>query len=174
MLSTEKPQFEALLAILFAGFPTFLTPPRVEAYWKGLSKMQLGAFERCVEQILGETGEEKLPTPNRIWQISKAMRATQSQPNHQEDVAPIACKYLRHANRVLLHFLCRHPQPDATLAAMVDAKNYWAKTYRLICEDEPEASRELMPKLVLALNEITGLRVEPAMIQSDARAAWRS
>lgn len=102
MLSTERSDFETHLSILFGGYPTFLTPPRVEAYWRGLQKMPLSVFVRCVDQALGESGSDKLPTVNTLWQISRNLRTQSKAPPRPE--AP-ADWYRGFGNHSLLKFL---------------------------------------------------------------------
>lgn len=100
MNNTERKQFEDELAVLFGGFPQFLTPPRIEAYWRGLARMPLAVFRRCVDQALGESGLEKLPTVNTLWQISRTLRATApssqqaQQPSQFDDYHCLGQKWL--------------------------------------------------------------------------------
>lgn len=123
MLSTERADFEAQLAVLFGGYPTFLTPPRIEAYWRGLAKMPLSLFVRTVDCALGEAGTDKLPTVNTLWQISKRLRAPVqgSKPTNEK---PIGDDFLLLGNRWLLAFLLGKQGASAeSLAALVSMKN---------------------------------------------------
>lgn len=147
MLSTERQEFEDQLAVLFGGFPQFLTAPRVESYWRGLQKMPLSVFTRCVDQALGESGHDKLPTVNTIWQISRQLRA------HTADSRPSAPALQlgpvhAYGNRALLNWLRKNGAVSAkSLAKIVSEKNRLCDAYALICQDEPEASFELRDKL---------------------------
>lgn len=78
MLSTDRQDFEAQLEVLFGGYPAaFLTAPRKEAYWRGLQKMPLSLFVRCIDCALQDQSEEgrKPPTVNRVWEISRNLRS---------------------------------------------------------------------------------------------------
>ena len=120
MISTDRPDFEAQLAVLFGGFQGFLTPPRVEAFWRGLQKMPLSTFVRCVDQALGENGSDKLPTVSTIWQISNTLRAYHAPTRPAEEFDTF------HAwgGRCLLTFLRqRNGVPDSAVPKLVEIKN---------------------------------------------------
>jgi hypothetical protein len=122
MLSTERADFETHLGILFGGYPTFLTPPRVEAYWRGLSKMPLSLFVRCVDHSLGESGTDKLPTVNALWQISRSLRAPTPQKRTAipETIHPLQGA----ANSALLSLLNeKGPASEACIKQLVALKN---------------------------------------------------
>ena len=74
MLSTDREEFEAQLSMLCAGF-NVPVGDRSEAYWKGLSKMSLIEFARCVEFALGEEGPGKIPTTKQVWDIRRKLKA---------------------------------------------------------------------------------------------------
>lgn len=130
MLSTERPQFEAELTILLSGFPTFITAPRIEAYWRGLQKMQLDTFKRCVIEALSESGPEKMPTVNALWQISRRLRAPAFQP--QKQAAPnVGDDFLLLGNRWLLAFLLKTGGvPDEAMLWLIELKNRIVDSYR--------------------------------------------
>lgn len=131
MLSTDRADFEAQLHVLFGGFPTFLTPPRIEAYWRGLQKMQLSMFVRCVDHALGETGPEKLPSVNTIWQISKQLRPTFHQPQSKAAAANVGDDFLMLGNRWLLAFLLKtNGVPEAAIPWLVELKNRIVDDFR--------------------------------------------
>lgn len=169
MLSTERNEFETELKVLFGAFPSYLTDERKEAYWRGLQKMQLGMFKRCVERAIGEGGEEKLPTVHRMWEISHElrdqargpMRSPGPQAEREVDV------FTGYANRVLYWFLTsgRNATPDGfrrlgeemrgapsakSLRAMLREKSRIADAYRSICTEEPEASLDMRDELLAA------------------------
>lgn len=130
MLSTDRADFEAQLAVLFGGYPTFLTPPRVEAYWRGLSKMPLSTFVRCVDQALGESGSDKLPTVNTLWQISKQLRATQP-AQIRPAAAPVGDDFVLLGNRWLFAFLLKtNGVPEDAIPWLVELKNRIAEDFR--------------------------------------------
>lgn len=129
MLSTERQDFEAQLQVLFGGFPTFLTPPRIEAYWRGLSKMSLSVFVRCVDHALGEQGGDKLPTVNTLWQISKRLRAPINGPKPTFE-KPIGDDYLLLGNRWLLGFMLKTNVTDDAIPWLVELKNRIVEDFR--------------------------------------------
>jgi hypothetical protein len=74
MLSTDRDEFTAQLSILCAGFDKPLGE-RIEAYWKGLAKMSIVEFARCVDYALGPDGPDKLPAVPQIWALKRKLRA---------------------------------------------------------------------------------------------------
>jgi hypothetical protein len=147
MHSTERPAFESELAVLFGGFPQFLTAPRIEAYWRGLSKMSMSTFSRCVDYTLSEGGADKLPTVNAIWQISRNLR---SQPDARPSVltAPQLGPVHAYGNRALMNWLRRNGAvSEAALRKILAEKKRLCDAYDLICRDEPEAGDEVRDKL---------------------------
>jgi hypothetical protein len=141
MLSTERQDFETHLAILFGGYPTFLTPPRTEAYWRGLSKMPLSLFVRCVDYALGESGTDKLPTVNALWQISRGLRAPmpQRQAAPTEPIHPLQAA----ANSALLSLLNqRGPASAECIRELIAAKNKIAST--LPPDSDPAEVRDVL------------------------------
>lgn len=131
MLNAERPDFEAQLAILFGGHPTFLTPPRIDAYWRGLQKMPLSVFVRCVDESLGPDGDEKLPTVNRIWQISRAMKARGARPSPHVEEQQFGDDYHVLGQRWLLAFLLKcQGVPPEKMPKLVTAKNSIVDQFR--------------------------------------------
>jgi hypothetical protein len=148
MLSTEREIFDEHLEVLFGGFTGFLTDPRREAYWRGLQKMPLSVFVRCVDQVLGETGQEKLPTVNTLWQVSRNLRAASA--NDRPSVLRSEPLDIVHAygNRALLWWLRKHGSVSASsLQKIIAAKKQTCDAYALITQEEPEAGAELRDKL---------------------------
>lgn len=141
MLSTEREAFESQLAVLFGAYPTFLTPPRTEAYWRGLSKMPLSLFVRCVDYALGESGTDKLPTVNALWQISRGLRAPLPQK-------PIAAGERIHplqaaANGALLSLLqAKGPASEECIRQLVALKNQIVGS--LPSDSEPTEVRDVL------------------------------
>lgn len=115
MLSTERAEFEIQLANLCAGF-NVPVGDRVEAYWRGLAKMELRTFVRVVEHCLGEEGPEKIPTTRQCWSLSKVLRPARivahvAEPQWRGD------KWDIDANYHLLAHLRNRPKkyaPDST------------------------------------------------------------
>jgi hypothetical protein len=147
VLSTDRPAFDAQIAVLFGAFPTFLSDARREAYWRGLQKMPPVLFERVVDVAINE---EKLPNVHRIWEISRELRQQSSAPRREETDAekrPLD-DFIAHGNRCLLSFLRTNGgATNESLKAMVAAKNKLVDDFRMVCQDEPEAALELRDKL---------------------------
>lgn len=133
MLSTDREDFDKQLEVLFGGHPTvFLTQPRREAYWRGLQKMPLAMFVRCVDHALQDSSElaAKVPSVNRIWDISRHLksRAASAAPTFEQPVQ--LDDYALLGNRWLLAFLVRRA---------LDPKAPWSP-------DEPTLQRLLATK----------------------------
>lgn len=77
MISTDRPACDALVQQLCAGYNAPPTDARLAAYWKGMARMRIEAFERVVDHCLGENGPEKLPTSQGLWKLFRSLR-TQS------------------------------------------------------------------------------------------------
>jgi hypothetical protein len=160
MRSTERPEFTALLGALCAGFNQPVTPERIEGYWRGLSNMQLPAFERVVDYALGETGPDKLPTAPQLWRLYRELTAAarkEATPAPVQGALVDPHPFTLHANRVMFRLLRELAQKHGTgatpesLAAMVAAKARVVGNYRYICEDEPAACAELRDVLTAEL-----------------------
>lgn len=127
MLSTEREDFETQLEVLFGGYPTFLTPPRKEAYWRGLQKMPLSTFVRCVDYALQDASEEgkKLPTVHRMWDISRALksRAPSAQRSLEVDSTEQFDHFHTFGQRQFVRFLRRHDVSNDVLPALIKRKN---------------------------------------------------
>lgn len=108
MESGDRTEFDAQLAILCAGYDKPVGD-RGEAYWKGLHRMGLIEFARCVEHAVSEQGPEKFPTTHAIWDIARALksrgRATSTAVAVPEDPRD---HLLFYANRMFLrHMITR-------------------------------------------------------------------
>jgi hypothetical protein len=74
MNSGDRPEFDVQLSMLCAGYNVPIGD-RSEAYWKGLAKMSLMEFSRCVDQALGEGGPDRIPTTGQMWKLLKELRS---------------------------------------------------------------------------------------------------
>lgn len=142
MLSTDRQDFEAQLEVLFGGYPAaFLTGPRKEAYWRGLQKMPLSLFVRCIDSALQDQSEEgaKPPTVNRVWEISRNLRAMaapqkQALPLQQHD------DYHCLGQKWLFAFLLKQRGVDPEkVPQLVAAKNRIVEQFRASGEAQVEA-----------------------------------
>lgn len=87
MIDGERPEFEAKLAVLFAGIDKPLGEAQREAFWRGLQRMSLVEFNRCVDLMLREL-EESDGAPRhfsvgQVWQAKHRLRAPAPQYLHQ-------------------------------------------------------------------------------------------
>lgn len=100
MRTTEREEFEQLVAKLCAGYEKPVTKHRTDACWSGLAKMALGQFERCVDYALSDAGPAELPGAKGIWKIHRELRGFASTP--QPTAAGDGRDHLeRWANRLL-------------------------------------------------------------------------
>lgn len=174
MLSTERQAFESQLAVLFGAFPTFLTQPRIEAYWRGLLKMHLQVFERCVDRLLGEQGDDKLPTVNRIWQVSRELRShTPAQPV-ETSPAQLPSTVWLYGNRAMFNYLLRRGGAGyEQLLLMLAEKKRICDAYELIVVDEPEAGLELRDKLFEAWDRVY-VQMSAEELREEQEFYWRT
>ena len=147
---SDKPEFDKNLEILFGGFPAFLTDPRKEAYWRGLQKMPLHGFIRCVDFLLGEESPEKLPTLHGIWTVYKQQRALPIKNAEAQKGIDTRDKYDRFADHIFLNYLMRSGGvAEDKLTECLSIKKQVAADYRLIGQDEivePEEMRNELHK----------------------------
>lgn len=182
MLSTERGAFAKLVETLCAGFNVPATDARIDSYWRGCHTMQLLAFERTVDYLLGPESnvDEDLPTPRAMHTMHKRMlsaRRASAQPPPagpapERDIFEVYC------NRLLLQYLwqkarrSRSGASDASLAALIAVKNNFVIAYRDMCGAEPEASLDLRDALIDAWEPLyVPYRVLPTPVEySDP--AW--
>jgi hypothetical protein len=132
MLSTEREDFDKQLEVLFGGYPTFVTAPRKEAYWRGLQKMPLSVFVRCVDAALQDQSEEgkKLPTVNRVWELSRALKA-RSAPVQRTQESRQYDDYHLLGQRWLFAYLLKNGGMDPVkLPKLIAAKNRIIEEFR--------------------------------------------
>ena len=153
MLSTDRQEFESQLSTLFGGYPQFLTPPRIEAYWRGLQKMSISVFIRCVDHALGEQGSEKLPTVNTLWQISKQLRAMQARPEPklERKFEP----FHAHGQRCMLAYLQRKGATSwDSMRLMIAEKNRLIEQFREIAAEDAVTGTEIREALFAAFDRL--------------------
>lgn len=124
MNSGDRHEFDTQMSILCAGFNVPLGD-RPEAYWKGIIRMSLMEFTRCVEYALGEDGPEKIPTCSQLWGIRKQLRAQARVVIAEQRVPEVEYTHAqRNANLLLIDWLnwhCRNRGPaipESTARAM--------------------------------------------------------
>ena len=108
MNSSDRAQFDEQMALLCAGYnvPVSVRP---DAYWKGMAKMSIIEFARCIERALSEDGPEKIPTTRDLWNIRRDLRRVGREPQ----AAPAAPAQIAHSrglmrvNQLFLRFLYR-------------------------------------------------------------------
>jgi hypothetical protein len=87
MLSTDREEFDAQVAILCAG-SNVPVGDRAEAYWKGCGKMTLIEFARVVEFALSESGPDKIPTTKQCWMIRNELKRGPAQTQQALPIRP--------------------------------------------------------------------------------------
>lgn len=138
MLSTDFDEFKAQMGILCAGYDKPVGE-RVEAYWKGLSKMNLIEFARCVEHALGESGPDRFPTTKAIWDIRRKLKAPRQHPVVAEQPADARDHLEFYANRLML----RHVMTRGGLGST----SRFVPAYGLVdCKASPELLAALAAK----------------------------
>jgi hypothetical protein len=84
--TADRPEFEAQVARLCAGYGQPVTKHREAAYWSGLAKMSLAQFSRCIDFALSDAGPDELPAVKGIWKIHRGFRAgPRPQPKADRD-----------------------------------------------------------------------------------------
>lgn len=149
MIASDREEFDRQLDVLFGGFKAFLTPNRKEAFWRGLQKMQLSTFVRCVDHALGEKGDGEMPTTNRVWQISRMLHArarVDDKPTQQQ-----FDDFHTFGQRCLKVFLLNQQDivDEATLQRLIGEKNRIVQVYRSSGFDEDEDAAEIMRTRIL-------------------------
>jgi hypothetical protein len=152
--SIERPQFEGHLAQMLAAYDRKPTPERTEAYWRGLAKMPLVAFERVVDHTLSERGSEELPSPKRCWQIYRDMRGTPTVHGATKSTDPQQSKAKRWGNQWLFAYLTsKGAATKSSLAKLIAAKDRIAESCESIPEEEFDP-REMKPMLFPKFDEL--------------------
>jgi hypothetical protein len=148
MHSTERKAFEEQITVMIGGFPGyFLTPERMESYWRGLAKMHLAMLVRVVDFVLSEQGPEKIPSVSTVWKISRDLRTTTRAPAPAEKLPP-QDPFAAFANRRLLEFLKLNGAASrASLANIIAAKNQIAADYALVDSEETVGENEFTEAL---------------------------
>jgi hypothetical protein len=140
VLSADREDFEKQLEVLFGGYPTFLTPPRKEAYWRGLQKMPLSMFIRCVDYALQDTSEEgkKLPTVHRLWDISHGLKSrVQPQLVREPENGPKLDHFARFANIQLFKFMRAYDVQASHLPVLLRRRNEIVEAVRTDPDMQP-------------------------------------
>lgn len=192
MQPTDRPAFAKLANALFAAFDKPPSDPRLDAYWLGLQKMHLHAFEQTVTHVVGPEGPEELPSPKQLFSIHRKVRNAQlaaeresrkPKPAEGEVAAPEPDRFECYASRVLLAVLCsltaQHSSAatDESLARMVHVKHYFADQYRAMCIEDPDAALDMRDCLRKALEPLfvpREIKQTAAATQSAANSWERS
>jgi hypothetical protein len=122
MQSTERQEFDKHVRVLCAGFNVPATDERLEAYWRGLLRMQIPQVVRVVDHAIGERGPEKLPTPKALWGILRNNRASAPAPSRASLPKPDQLHVV--AQLSLFAFLLRKGgASDDSLRQLIATKN---------------------------------------------------
>jgi hypothetical protein len=104
MTDADKPKFLELLNALFGAHNRTVWDGAVTGYWKGLEKMSLMQFERCVGKAIeklahSERGVSKIPTVSELWDLHRGIRhydqpKVETEPQWQGDDWDISANLL--------------------------------------------------------------------------------
>lgn len=142
MIEGERAEFEIKLAVLFAGIDKPLGDAAREAFWRGLERMSLVVFTRCVDLLLRDLehaeGPPKRFTVGDIWQANNRLRAKapSASPTQQPNFAWDGDVWDLNGNARLMkhvtHAICYHGArfDKAKIERLVRAKNAWAADMR--------------------------------------------
>jgi hypothetical protein len=165
--STDREQFDVQLALLCQGYG-FWVGDRADAYWKGLEKMSVSAFARCVEFAISEGGPEKIPNTHGIWKIYRSLRASAAPPPVVEAV-PDQSKWLLWVNGMFLKYLLQRRltenfKGDINLGARrVECLKLVAFFEAIEAERDPEATEaELRKRFLSSMARIPDAQVRAA------------
>ena len=150
MNNSERAAFDDQIRQLFAGFNVPATQERLDAYWRGLQRMQLATVTRVIDYALSEDGPEKLPTAPGLWRLTVDMRASGGPTITTPDTTgPQIDDAGRLGNVSLFRCLALYNGPritDARMHEIVTAKNRLVDAYRRLPDDErsPNELRDLI------------------------------
>ncbi len=172
--SAERVEFNAQMAVLCAGFNVPPTAERLEAYWVGLSKMQMPAVVRVVDYALGQDGPEKIPNAPALWMIYRKLKSTaRPAPSAGDMQGPVVDAYTAFANRALMVFLQQRGAADpAVLPRLVDEKNRIAGDFRIIAAEEEVTPEEFRERLFAAFARVHR-EIPPHQIEADRERICR-
>lgn len=152
MIDGDRDQFDQKLSVLFAGIDKPLGDAAREAFWRGLAKMSLVEFNRCVDLLLRELEDHEGP-PKRfsvadVWQAKHRLRAkAPGAPTVQPDLAWDGDRWDMAGNARLWKHITRkimgsgvRISPDQ-VRQLVAAKNAWAADMRDIDDKGAEGVR---------------------------------
>lgn len=157
MLSTERKEFEAQIAVLCAGYNIPVTGERNEAYWRGLNKMTMQILTRVVDHALGSDGPEKIPNPRQLWGIYRDLKSAGASSGRPAGPAIKMDPYVQFANVRLLEFLIHgdlrlsKPASEDSLVELVLAKNKLVAEFHEIAARDPR--QETQPYAVFEDNQ---------------------
>lgn len=158
MNSADHAEFSESLGNLCAGFNVPCTAERQNAYFIGLTKMQMPAFVRCVEHALGDEGPEKIPTVSQLWLIYRKLhKRVSNAPAHQQTAVVERDPIIRFANRCLYVYLRKRVGVDEqSLKQLITAKNRIAKAFITGGFDDGEDKASVMrEKMEQAFSRMT-------------------
>ena len=170
MNNSERPAFEEQIRQLFAGFNVPAMPDRIEAYWRGLQRMQLSAVTRVVDHALGEDGPEKLPTAPQLWGLYRDLRASGAPAAQTERPAEPDCDAAARIGNVApfrcitQYALASRTETEITaeqIRKIVATKNQLVDAFRRLPDDE-RSPNELRDLVVGAFERIVQAQQERA------------
>ncbi len=162
MEPTDRDQFLVQFGNLCGAYNVLPSQDRIDGFWRGLSKMPLSSFVRCVEFCLGETGPEKFPTFRDIWAVHRQTRSVRVDARTGDEKAKgrggptDAVEAL--GSLAMLRFVCdmqRKTQPsEACVERAIAAKNKLVATYRTLRTEEDIPDAEILEAMAKKFAEI--------------------
>lgn len=124
----ERVDFDKQLTTMLSGFPGyFITPERLEAYWRGLQKMQMSSLIRVVDFVLSEDGPEKIPGVSALWTIYRKLKTVRADNREPVDTGMTREQRLMHLRRQAIEFAKRETMPIYKESISRDAPTHYQK-----------------------------------------------
>lgn len=118
----ERVDFDKQLTTMLSGFPGyFITPERLEAYWRGLQKMQMSSLIRVVDFVLSEDGPEKIPGVSALWTIYRKLKTVRADNREPVDTGMTREQHLTHLRRLAINAAREETMPRHLGAISRDA-----------------------------------------------------
>jgi len=129
---SDRVEFKRLLEALFGALNKPVTEGCENGFWKGLEKMSLPMFGRCVEFLLQELEQKETPrgfSVSDVWAARRKLKAPAQTYLHQQPESPEGWKGDRwdiQANMRLLEYLTKRLSRDPRCYGEVSRAIPWA------------------------------------------------
>lgn len=198
MTSGDRAEFERELAVLFAAIDKPVTEARSEAFWRGVAKMSLPEFSRCIELLLRELSEGETPryfSVSDLWAAKRRSRAPPVTYMHQQSAPGSWDGWDVRANHLLLKHLsmrlaadsraygprrsclpgetCYSPEQERATIVLLGYKHAWARDMREAAAELGEVRIETQREawrdcMARAEAEIAHQARQPALLEAHA------